>query len=297
MTVVRSAESCVCRLLIADDRVRTRRALRAVLALQPGRELIGEAADGEEVTVGELGIVAPNIGGIPWESWTEWTFSLVLTWFLGFSLRKQQRLVTELDLRGQELEHRGHELERRGQDLEMLLTVSGSVASTLDMRQLLEAVFDALGGVLDYSAIAVLTLNESQDALTVAAGRGPTSYTTQQPQPTRYSLADLGGVWDRLSQDEPIVIADMRGGTPEAASLRAALGAPILTAGETFVPSLMLVPLVARGQIIGVLAVTNGLPTAFGDRETSLALGIARQAAVANRECTTPRSSAAGSDR
>src|SRR5215469_9198250 len=48
MTVVRSQESCVCRLLIADDRVRTRRALRAVLALQPGIELIGEAADGEE---------------------------------------------------------------------------------------------------------------------------------------------------------------------------------------------------------------------------------------------------------
>jgi len=36
------------RLLIADDRPRTRRALRAVLATQPGVELVGEAADGEE---------------------------------------------------------------------------------------------------------------------------------------------------------------------------------------------------------------------------------------------------------
>jgi len=233
------------------------------------------------ITIGQLGIVAPNIGGIPWESWTEWAFSLVLTWFLGFSLRKQQRLVTELDHRGQELEHRGHELERRGQELEMLLTVSGSVASTLDMRQLLEAVFDALGRVLDYSDIAVLTLNESQDTLTIAAKRGPNLYTTREPQPPRYSMAELGSVWDRLSQDEPVVIADLRGGTPEAAVLRASLGEQILTAGNTFVRSLMLVPLVARGRIIGVLAVSNGLPTAFGDRETSLALGIARQAAVA----------------
>ena len=48
MAVVRGPETCVRRLLIADDRVRTRRALRAVLSLQPGIELIGEAADGEE---------------------------------------------------------------------------------------------------------------------------------------------------------------------------------------------------------------------------------------------------------
>ncbi len=48
MTVLRSPAPSLRRLLIADDRVRTRRALRAVLAVQPGIELIGEAADGEE---------------------------------------------------------------------------------------------------------------------------------------------------------------------------------------------------------------------------------------------------------
>jgi two-component system, NarL family, response regulator LiaR len=57
---VRSPESCVCRLLIADDRVRTRRALRAVLALQPGIELIGEAADGEEA-LAEVERLRPDI--------------------------------------------------------------------------------------------------------------------------------------------------------------------------------------------------------------------------------------------
>jgi DNA-binding NarL/FixJ family response regulator len=36
------------RLLIADDRARTRRALSAVLSAHGGFELIGEAADGEE---------------------------------------------------------------------------------------------------------------------------------------------------------------------------------------------------------------------------------------------------------
>jgi DNA-binding NarL/FixJ family response regulator len=36
------------RVLIADDRLRSRRALRAVLALEPGIEVIGEAMDGQE---------------------------------------------------------------------------------------------------------------------------------------------------------------------------------------------------------------------------------------------------------
>jgi DNA-binding NarL/FixJ family response regulator len=40
------------RLLIADDRARTRRAVRALLAAHPGFEVVGEAADGEEAVAG-----------------------------------------------------------------------------------------------------------------------------------------------------------------------------------------------------------------------------------------------------
>jgi DNA-binding NarL/FixJ family response regulator len=38
----------ITRLVIADDSPRTRRGQRAVLAIQPGIEVVGEAADGEE---------------------------------------------------------------------------------------------------------------------------------------------------------------------------------------------------------------------------------------------------------
>jgi DNA-binding NarL/FixJ family response regulator len=48
MTAASTPQSCVSRLLIADDRERTRRALRAVLATDPQFNLVGEAADGEE---------------------------------------------------------------------------------------------------------------------------------------------------------------------------------------------------------------------------------------------------------
>jgi hypothetical protein len=96
------------------------------------------------IAIGQLFIVAPNIGGIDWQAWTEWTFTLLLTWFMGFSLRRQERLVTQLD--------------KRSHELAMLLGLSRSVASTLQMEPLLETVFDALGSVLQYSAVAARNL-------------------------------------------------------------------------------------------------------------------------------------------
>jgi DNA-binding NarL/FixJ family response regulator len=51
MTGARRPNACVRRLLIADDRARTRAALSAVLATRAGFELIGEATDGEEALV------------------------------------------------------------------------------------------------------------------------------------------------------------------------------------------------------------------------------------------------------
>jgi signal transduction histidine kinase len=248
-----------------------------------GTRLEGLIALALAVAIISLGVVlyaAPAIGAIPWEFWTEWTFSLALTWFLGMSLRRQERLVTELDQRSQQLEQRGRELEQRSQELEMLLTVSGSVASTLEMRQLLDTVFDAVRGVLDYSAIAVLTLNESQDALTVTARRGPIVYTSQELQRIRYSVANLGPIWERLRAEEPIVIPDVRGGTAEAGIFRGLLGDQLLDASNTSLSSFMWVPLVVRGQIIGIFTITNASPSVFSTRERTLALGIARQAAV-----------------
>ena len=219
------------------------------------------------ISIGQVFIVAPNIGVIPWESWTEWSFVLVLTWFLGFSLRRQERLVTELDRRRHELELRGEELERRGQELEMLLAVSGSVASTLEMRQLLDAVFDALANGLEYSAIAVLRLNDQRDALTIAARRGPILSTSHELQPGHYPVADLGPIWDRLRAEEPVVIQDVRGDTPEAEIFRGLMRGQLVASSDTFLQSLMWVPLVVQGEIIGLFSIINSSPDAFGDRE------------------------------
>jgi DNA-binding NarL/FixJ family response regulator len=48
------------RLLIADDRERTRRAVRALLAAHPGFEVVGEASDGQQA-IDQVERLAPDL--------------------------------------------------------------------------------------------------------------------------------------------------------------------------------------------------------------------------------------------
>ena len=199
-------------------------------------------------------------GQVNWTTWIFVTVVLVMTWLMALLVRRQERLLAELGV---------------------LLEVSRSVASRLEMGLVLDTVLDALGSVVDYSGTAILSLNEAGEALTVAHWRGPAAFTAEVARRIRYSVEDFRPFWNQLAQDEPIVIADVRGDTPEARAFRHLAGEDELDTAYGFIRSLMWVPLVARGQIIGILSIANSAPGAFGASDAVLALGIARQAAVA----------------
>jgi signal transduction histidine kinase len=183
-----------------------------------------------------------------------------MAWLMALLLRRQERLLAELGV---------------------LLGVSRSVASTLEMGPLLDTVLDALGSVVQYSGTAILGLDEAGDALSVAHWRGPAVFTAEVARRIRYSVAEFQPFWDRLARDEPIVVADVRGDSPEARAFRRLVGEDELDTTYRFIRSLMWVPLVVHGRIIGILSIANSQPRAFGERDAVLGLGIARQAAVA----------------
>jgi len=54
------------RILIADDQIRVRQALRVLLAQQPGLRVVGEAADGEEL-LAQVGVKAADLALVDWE--------------------------------------------------------------------------------------------------------------------------------------------------------------------------------------------------------------------------------------
>jgi signal transduction histidine kinase len=171
-----------------------------------------------------------------------------------------------------------HEL---GPEVGALLDAARDLASTLELHPLLELLLDHLGTVVDYRGTAILTLNEVGDTLAFAHMRGPASFTWKQARTIRYPVGGIQPYWGRLAQGEPIVIADIREDTAEAATFRRLIGEAELDTTYAFIRSVMWVPLVVRDRIIGLLSITSPTPHAYGPRDASLALAIARQAAVA----------------
>jgi PAS domain S-box-containing protein len=162
----------------------------------------------------------------------------------------------------------------RTRELATLLEVGRELAATPALRPLLEALLAHLKALVDYAGVAVL-LREGE-ALRYAFLGGPDRW--EEAQRVSYRVADLGDVWERLGGDEPVVVGDVRDGSPDARRFRA------LTAGETgldFIRSLLWVPLVAKGRLIGLLSIARAAPHAFAARDAALALAVARQAAVA----------------
>ncbi len=173
------------------------------------------------------------------------------------------------------------ETDTLGPEVAALLDAARDLASTLELRPLLELLLDHLGTVVDYTGTAILVLDPAGETLAFAHWRGPPSFTAEIARSIRYAVADFGPHWDRLSRDVPIVIADVRGASAEARMFRRLVGEIELDTTYSFIRSVMWVPLVVRGRIIGLLSITNPAPRAYGPRDASLALAIARQAAVA----------------
>ncbi|HLH27107.1 MAG TPA: GAF domain-containing sensor histidine kinase [Chloroflexota bacterium] len=173
------------------------------------------------------------------------------------------------------------ETDTLGPEVGALLDAARDLASTLELHPLLELLLDHLGMVVNYSGTAILVLDPAGECLTFAHMRGPASFTWEEARRIHYAVNDFRAYWDRLSQDEPIIIADVRGESAEAATFRRLIGEDELDTTYAFIRSAMWVPLVVRGRIIGLLSITNPAPHAYGPRDAALALAIARQAAVA----------------
>lgn len=202
---------------------------------------------------------------------------IVLVWLMARVLSREEQIV-------EQRERLRAEAEARSNELASLLTVSRSVASTIEMQPLLDAILDALGKVVDYDGAVIFTLDAVQDTLLFAHMRGPASFRTDEARSMAYQVADLLPIWERLCRDEPIIVDDVRAETADGRLFRRLIraeGVELKHGPYGFIRSLLWVPLVSRGRLIGMLSVANSRPDAYGPRSAELALAIGRQAAVA----------------
>ncbi|HYN89309.1 MAG TPA: PAS domain S-box protein, partial [Ardenticatenaceae bacterium] len=183
------------------------------------------------------------------------------------------RDITERVQAYQLLEQR---VEERTRELATLLEVSQNVASTLALKPLLNLILEQLRIVADYEDAGVTILEG--DELVAAAYKGV--LPEEQILGLRRPLERLGILWDRLQQQEPIVLGNVHGSEPMEQAFQVYAGANLHT---TLVPfaSCMLVPLVARNKVIGFLALYRREQNYYSEHHARLVLAIANQAAVA----------------
>ncbi len=196
-----------------------------------------------------------------------------LAGFLGFDAVRAEKVWTDEDIRllgvvaesiAAALErHRADQAQRRQiRETAFLSRVISAAASALDPRTSLHQVCRELAGAFDVSAVAAALLSEDRARLDVIA---------EQAINPRLSVDGLSfalrAAWlERLFGPEgtrPVVIRDL-GAHPQGDAIRQTLGGREVSA-------IVVVPLVAHGEPIGVVALLCEQPSEFSERDLSLA--------------------------
>ncbi|MGC8837381.1 MAG: GAF domain-containing protein [Anaerolineae bacterium] len=149
------------------------------------------------------------------------------------------------------------EAQQRAEEMAILYNIGVAVASTLDLDQVLWAIYEQTSQIMDTSNFFIGLYDEEADAL-------------------RFELAFDSG--ERL---EPFT---QKLGLGESLSSQVVReGRPVLVSGETAggAPSWLGVPIVSKDRVIGLLGLQSHEPNAFSAHEQWLLSNIANQAAIA----------------
>src|SRR6266568_5787610 len=173
-------------------------------------------------------------------------------------------------------EHLEQRVEERTRELSSLLEISHTVASTIELKPLLELILDQLKTVVDYAGSAI-TILEDEDLVLVGT-RGPES--EEHLLQRRFPLKHMGLIWEKLCSGEPVIIDNVRNDTPLAQAYREAVG-ELLETTFRYIRSWVAVPLKLKEQVIGMLSASHSKPNYYTSHHADLALAIANQAAIA----------------
>jgi signal transduction histidine kinase/putative methionine-R-sulfoxide reductase with GAF domain len=181
--------------------------------------------------------------------------------------------VTERVRIHQELEQR---VKERTRELDTLLQVSHDVNSTLELQPLLDLILDQLRTVVEYTGASILILEDGD--LMVQAYRGP--IPREAAGQLRFSLEEAQVNRQVIQQREPIFIPDVRGNTTLARMFQQTAGGE-LESTFGYVRSWLGVPLMVKGEMLGMLTLDHSQPDHFTAQHADLVLTFANQVAVA----------------
>lgn len=183
------------------------------------------------------------------------------------------RDITERVQAQQILERR---VEERTRELATLLEVSHNVASTLELKPLLNLILNQIKGVVEYVAATILILDGDELVIVDYLGPAPREVILQ----IRYPVRSTGVDDIVLRQGEPVIIDDVRASTPLAQDYREAVG-DMLKIFSSYLRALMVIPLKLKDRVIGMLSLSSSEVGCYTPHHATLILAIANQAAIA----------------
>jgi signal transduction histidine kinase len=168
----------------------------------------------------------------------------------------------------------------RTRELEALLEVSRALTSTLELRPLLERILDELRHFVDYAGASVSLLRDGMlHQVAVRRPRGP----AVTPEDT--SAAVPADTFERLGINiqagEPLLIHDVHDDSAEALVYRDMYDGSIKGKAVEYIRSFMNLPLIARGEVVGVLSIAHDQPGFFRPEHADRLRPLATQAAIA----------------
>ncbi|MGW8251420.1 MAG: histidine kinase, partial [Anaerolineales bacterium] len=215
------------------------------------------------------------------------TIIMLIASLVYLSVNRQSQLAVSVRQRTREISRVNQELEQSYQFLEQrveertrqitaLLELGRNVASTLELRPLLELVLSQLKTVLDYTGAGIATLEDSYIVFLDYQGPAP----RDQVLNLRISSRQASGYRDVMRSRQPVIYDDLWDTSVDTPEIRFHRSDDV-SQYFGYVRSWLGVPLMVKERIIGILRVDHEQPNRFNQQDAQLVLAFANQAAVA----------------
>lgn len=181
--------------------------------------------------------------------------------------------ITEQVLTHQMMEQR---VEEQTHELSALLAISRNITATLELERLLDLILVQLKTVVDYTSASIWTVSGDELKYRAYRGPAPAEKVAQSATPLKISVIYPG--WPDIQQ--PLIIPDIYADTSPAQTFRQGMGER-LEVHLSYIRSWIGLPLLIKGQLMGMLGLSHGEPGYFSSQQVELVSNFAHQAAVA----------------
>ena len=171
------------------------------------------------------------------------------------------------------------EAESRTREATALLEVSRVVASSLDLGEVLSAILDQLGAIMDHTGASILLIRD--DSFEFVAAHSDTGARAQIG--ARIPSTVGPGMAAAMTRGDVVIIDDVRANEPMAADYRAVIQSVGVPDRPPFnvIRSWMSVPLALKERVLGALTISWTAPAYFTADHARLARAFADHAAIA----------------